>query len=240
MKRLRLSLPSPALVISIIALIVAMGGTGYAALKLPKNSVGTKQLKKNAVTGSKVKNSSLTGSDIKNGSLSGSDLKLSSLGTVPSATNATNAANATSAAHAAAADTATVAGDVKYLHHFDFTTGANAPGGADIVTIGPFTLRALCDINNAGTDNAELDITTTEAHSAFDASPEVDDFSPGPPQMFRQSTAATGTTNIEFSSTLGGAYAPDGTFFYGLFPVHVNPPGQVGKCEFQGTYNTNA
>jgi hypothetical protein len=227
---LRARRPSPALVISIIALVMAMGGTGYAALKLPKNSVGNKQLKTNAVTGSKVKN----------GSLTGKDLKLSALGTVPAATNATNATNAVNAGHATAADTATVAGDVKYLKHFDFTTGANAPGGADIVTIGPFTLRALCDINNAGNDNAELDITTTEAHSAFDASPEVDDFSPGPPQEFRQSTATTGTTNIEFSSLLGGAYAPDGTFFYGLFPVHVNPPGQVGQCEFQGTYNTNA
>jgi hypothetical protein len=108
-----------------------------------------------------------------------------------------------------------------------------------LATIGPFTLTGLCDINNAGTDNAELDITTTQAHSAFDASPEVNDFSPGPPQMFRQSTAATGTTNIEYSSQLGGALAPDGTFFSGLFPVHVNPPGQVGKCRFQGFYSTN-
>src|SRR4051794_6950631 len=40
-----------------------MGGTGYAALKLPKNSVGSKQIKKNAVTGSKVKNGSLRKGD---------------------------------------------------------------------------------------------------------------------------------------------------------------------------------
>ena len=224
--------PSPAFVISIVALFVAMGGTGYAALKLPKNSVGNKQLKKNAVTSSKVKN----------GSLTGKDFKLSSLGTVPSATNAvnaTNATNATNAGHAGAADSATVASDVKYLKHFDVTTGANAPTGVTLATIGPFRLSGLCDINNAGNDNAELDITTTEDHSAFDASPEVNDFSPGPPQMFRQSTATTGTTNIEYSSQLGGALAPDGTFFSGLFPVNLNPPGQVGKCRFQGFYSTN-
>jgi hypothetical protein len=76
--------PSPALVISIIALVMATVGTGYAAFKLPKNSVGTKQIKKNAITGSKVKNRSLTGKDI----------KLGSLGTVPSAANAANAARA--------------------------------------------------------------------------------------------------------------------------------------------------
>ena len=41
MKR-RLRAPSPALVISLIALFVALGGTSYAAINaLPKNSVGT-------------------------------------------------------------------------------------------------------------------------------------------------------------------------------------------------------
>jgi hypothetical protein len=55
MKR-RLRAPSPAFVISLIALFVALGGTTYAATSLPKNSVGTKQLKKNAVTGVKIKN----------------------------------------------------------------------------------------------------------------------------------------------------------------------------------------
>jgi len=47
--------PSPALVISLIALFVALGGTSYAAINaLPKNSVGTKQLKNGAVTGAKL------------------------------------------------------------------------------------------------------------------------------------------------------------------------------------------
>ena len=42
--------PSPALVVSVIALSVALGGTSYAAIVLPANSVGTRQIKKNAVT----------------------------------------------------------------------------------------------------------------------------------------------------------------------------------------------
>ena len=61
--------PSPAMVVASIALIVAMGGTSYAAIKLPANSVGTKQLKKNAVTGAKVKNGSLAAGDFKASSL---------------------------------------------------------------------------------------------------------------------------------------------------------------------------
>jgi hypothetical protein len=37
--------PTPATVIACIALAVALSGTSYAALVLPANSVGSKQLK---------------------------------------------------------------------------------------------------------------------------------------------------------------------------------------------------
>lgn len=56
-------------VVACIALFVALGGASYAALKLPKNSVGTKQLKKNAVTSAKVKNGSLLAQDFKPGQI---------------------------------------------------------------------------------------------------------------------------------------------------------------------------
>jgi hypothetical protein len=60
----RLSRPSPALIVAIIALVISMGGTGYAAFTLPRDSVGTKQLKNGAVTAAKVKRHSLTGAQI--------------------------------------------------------------------------------------------------------------------------------------------------------------------------------
>src|SRR5689334_23168094 len=41
-------------VVASLALFLALGGVGYAAMKLPKNSVGTKQLKNGAVTGNKI------------------------------------------------------------------------------------------------------------------------------------------------------------------------------------------
>ena len=57
--------PSPALVISLIALFVALGGTSYAAINsLPRNSVGTPQLKNNAVTATKIKNGAVTAAKI--------------------------------------------------------------------------------------------------------------------------------------------------------------------------------
>jgi hypothetical protein len=61
--------PSPSLVISLVALGIALGGTGYAATQLPKNSVGTAQIKNSAVTGAKVKAGSLEASDFKAGQL---------------------------------------------------------------------------------------------------------------------------------------------------------------------------
>ena len=45
---------NPALLISCMALFVALGGASYAAITLPRNSVGTNQLKQNAVISSKV------------------------------------------------------------------------------------------------------------------------------------------------------------------------------------------
>jgi hypothetical protein len=56
----RLKAPSPALVISLVALFVALGGTTYAAVSLPKNSVGTLQLKNGAVTRQKVNKTTIT------------------------------------------------------------------------------------------------------------------------------------------------------------------------------------
>ncbi len=57
--------------IAYVALFIALGGTSYAAIKLPANSVGNRQLKANAVTTGKVKNGTLRRSDFKAGQLSG-------------------------------------------------------------------------------------------------------------------------------------------------------------------------
>jgi hypothetical protein len=49
-------------VIALIALFVALGGTSYAALNLPANSVGTRQLKNRAVNAAKLNPSSVAAS----------------------------------------------------------------------------------------------------------------------------------------------------------------------------------
>ncbi len=59
MPRRRIHRPSPALVVACLALLVALGGTSYAAVALPKNSVGTPQLRAASVTSLKVKDRTL-------------------------------------------------------------------------------------------------------------------------------------------------------------------------------------
>ncbi len=55
--------------IALAALFVALGGTSYAAIAIPRNSVGATQLRQNAVTSAKVKNGSLTARDFEAGQL---------------------------------------------------------------------------------------------------------------------------------------------------------------------------
>lgn len=70
MKLLRVRRPSPAMVVACLALLVALGGTSFAAVNaLPRSSVGTAQLKNNAVVSSKVKDGSLLGKDFAAGQL---------------------------------------------------------------------------------------------------------------------------------------------------------------------------
>jgi hypothetical protein len=82
-------------VVSCLALFVALGGSTYAAISLPKKSVGTKQLKKNAVTKAKIKKNAITTAKIRANAVTGAKVKESTLSTVPSA-NMANTANVAS------------------------------------------------------------------------------------------------------------------------------------------------
>jgi len=80
----RMTRPSPALVISLIALFVALGGTGYAAIaingkNIKNNSIPGKKLKNNAVTTKKIKNNAVTGAKVKGGTLTAGDFAAGTL-----------------------------------------------------------------------------------------------------------------------------------------------------------------
>lgn len=82
MNRILRRRPSPALIISLIALFVAMGGTAYALV----------------ITGADVKNGSLTGKDLKKNTLTGAQINESKVGKVPKAKVADRVGNKTAAA----------------------------------------------------------------------------------------------------------------------------------------------
>lgn len=105
-------------VISLIALFVALGGTGYAAITLPKNSVTSKTIKKGAVTNAKLGKNAVTSSKVKNGSLLKADFANGQLPAGPQGpqgiqgppgTNGTNGTNGTDGAQGPAGTAAAYA-----------------------------------------------------------------------------------------------------------------------------------
>jgi len=65
--------PSPAMIVACLALLVALGGTSIAAVRLPRGSVGTLQLTNGAVTNAKIANNAVTGAKVRNFSLQRAD-----------------------------------------------------------------------------------------------------------------------------------------------------------------------
>ena len=65
----RIRRPSHATIVAYLALFVALGGTGYAAITLPKNSVGAKQLRTGAVTSKDIRDNNIRSRDIRNNTI---------------------------------------------------------------------------------------------------------------------------------------------------------------------------
>lgn len=143
---MRLHRPSPSLVISCIALFVALGGVGYAAAtgsidgrEIKNNAVASKDLKNNDVRGKDVRRGTLNGSDVANNALTGSDINESGLGKVPSAGQADNAATATSAASAGNANTVGGQRIIPFVYRSDINTDQ-----APLAKVGGMELLGSC------------------------------------------------------------------------------------------------
>lgn len=98
---------TPSLVISVLALSIALGGTSYAISKLPANSVGSKQIKKSAVNSAKVKDKSLLAKDFKPGQIPAGKTGATGAAGEVGATGATGATGS-ALAYAYVEDTGTV------------------------------------------------------------------------------------------------------------------------------------
>jgi hypothetical protein len=71
--------PSPAMVVALVALVMAMGGSAYALV------VTGKSIRNGTVTGKDLRNRSITGNDSRRDSIGGGSIKESTLGPVPQA-----------------------------------------------------------------------------------------------------------------------------------------------------------
>jgi hypothetical protein len=141
-------------VVSTICLFILLGGGAYAAVKLPKNSVGTKQLKKNAVKGSKVADGSLTAADISGPVKSASSAtEAAHAANADQATNADNAATANQATNAsqlggAAASSFFPSAKVKRVD-LSVEQAATASRTDPLFSLGPLTVDGVCQNNGS-------------------------------------------------------------------------------------------
>lgn len=206
--------PSPSLVISLLALFVALGGSAYAASK-----IGTKNIKNNAITSAKIKKNAVTTVKIRNGAVTGAKIRAATLGTVPSATNATNAthaATADSATHAATADSARSAVNATNFSRY-FNTGlkkASVGETISLLTISPFTFVGKCVDEGSGTIEAGIYATTSQAganvYSLENGGYSENDFEPGDEQEVDYGASSTETEVAFWSSGYNSFSAESG------------------------------
>jgi hypothetical protein len=213
--------PSPALIVAIVALVAGLAGNAVAA-----SSSDNKQDKKIAnKEATKVVKKLAPGLSVK---------FATTAGTAVSATNADLASHAT---NASSADT------IKNLKRFSISVPDTTATGQDFFVLGPFTLKVICRINNAGVDSVEVKVRGS-AHSAMDASTEQADMVAGTDYTWvsQQSNAATGDLSIEASSSgtqSEGLYAADGSAIAtGQTDVGINLGGHVGQCQVWGFLQT--
>jgi hypothetical protein len=196
-------------VVATIALLIALGGVGYAATKLPNNSVGTKQLRKGAVTSPKLAQGSVTGSKVKAGSLTGAQINSSTLGNVPSATHATSADSAGSANTANTANTATSAASATHAGSAQTAANLGGVGPSGYLAYGS-TITSGATITGAFV-SSDRDDVAPRAHSAGSFP------LPAPADLTN--------AQVNFaSSTIGG---DDDPACNGTANVPTAPPGKV-------------
>jgi hypothetical protein len=239
--------PTPALVISMIALFVSLSGVSYGVATgfidsreiknneirsrdIRNNEVRTRDLRNNEVRGIDIRNSTVQGRDIALNTVTGEDVKEDTLGKVPSA---------------GSADSATTARGVDTLKIIPVTTVAE--GGAPVIlaTHGPLTLSGAC---GAGTTIASLTVSTTENDSAATGTSTA--VHPAPPVYtsngFQDADLDTGDSPFKiaelsagmavrgYTVTTASAFAPSGKGFAGNIAMYRDSSG-AGSCRFHGS-----
>jgi hypothetical protein len=205
--RLRLQRPSPAMVVALVALFIALGGSSYAAVTLSKNSVGAAQIKRNAVKAAEVARNAVGASEIRANAVAGGDVADGTLGSFDIGSNAVGLEEA--------AD-----GSVGSAEVVDGSLGEGdlAPGLLD-VNLGVTVQRtdvALADNTSQAVEASCLPGTTAVAGGS--------------------SVDQTGSDDIKalVSRPGNGGFIPaDGETFNDWRAVYRNPAGGTGAAEIR-------
>ena len=151
--------------VAAVALVVALGGTAYAAI---------------VVTGKNIRNGTVTGADIKSRSLEGTDIQKDRVGYNAVKEEGLNAQKLKKVKSASSADT--IGGMA--ARRIDAFALANDQSKA-VLTQGPFTLTARCR-TDAGNQIAEIVIQTNVNDAAVDGAQKDSDLGPGEPVPLRR------------------------------------------------------
>jgi hypothetical protein len=167
--------PSAPLVISVIALFAALGGTSYAASKITGKEIAKKTIK-----GGNVASKTLSGKKMKLDTLGGDQINESLLGPVPNADHATAADHATNADTAANADKLDGLDSTNFMRSgtraFEANRGTvtNFGSGAPLVTLtdlaaGTYVVTAkLTYDNDGGTANESCTLNVPGSDDSTD------------------------------------------------------------------------
>ena len=197
--------PSPALVISCIALFVSLGGVSYGVAtgfidsrEIKNNQVRSKDLRNNGIRTFDIRNNEVRGFDIRNSSVQGRDVALNTL------TGAdVSEQDLEKVPSAAAADTAASAGGVtpKAFGYAGEAGSAFVP----VLALGGLTLEARCVAPSDLEVRANPAVANSEISSAFvAAAPDDQDFDPGDNRLVVAAAATTdGVGSITFASADG-------------------------------------
>jgi hypothetical protein len=240
---------SPASLLAMVALFTALGGTGYAAVK-----IDGKDLKNKSVAGKKLKNKTITGGKVKSNTLGGTQINEAKLGTVPGAVNATNAVNAANAAN--------VSGRQRTFKKVAATSAAGAPAAiaaapeVELFKAGPLTVYGKCATDTAGpTTYAVVFVKTSQDGATLNSSVAQLYGSPaflttGTPELGRIAVIATAGANTAVGApwitTEFSAIAPNGSSFgaqvtavakNGNLPAGNGVYGAGDVCLFPGQMN---
>jgi hypothetical protein len=232
--------PSPAMIVALIALFVALGGVSYGfatgeidsreiknndvrSRDIRNNEIRTRDLRNNEVRGIDIRNSTIQGRDIGLNTVTGEDVKEDTLQKVPSALLADTA---TSADSAKSVDSLTIVN--KSMKRGDETV--------TLATNGPLTLLGAC-VGSLSSTNAGLQLKTSEDNTfvgAEGATAEPDlDASEDPWPVLGVGDPPGGDRDAVLA--LFHASAPSGPLYTGNVSLQADATSPTaGTCRFQG------